>query len=622
MDDITLLPLACLRESPSNPRRHYSEASLDELADSLRSQGLLQPITVRPIVQADIEHTHEIVFGHRRYRAALRAGLERIPAVVRAMSDADAALAQIHENLHRTDVHAIEEADAFGALMRDHGMTVDQIVADSGKSRSYVYGRLKLANLSPAVREACLSHGLGAEIALLLARLPAHKVQDEALQSLRQAGSHEWASFRQAKAMLGGYLVDLSVRAAFDLADANLPAGACSGCPKLACNDPDLHELAPTTCTDRGCFETKSTAHAVRTIALARECGREVIEGAQAAQMCHPYLHDVLNTAEILTDTAFERNGHPVTWADALQELPSDQRDTLHPALLVHPQNPLRPLDVLTLDQQARVLRALGVVMEETEGSARTPHAGTAAPADHPHAAAARAPEGGEGEVGTTEAPTWSAEEAAVAAGHTWRATLRAIFAQLLATPRTIDDLRLIARALLHDLSILDLVGDDLGLGDDDIEDVDAYITSLPADTLSALCVAASIEQMCGQHHVHNAWGQHTVARRLAIARTYGIDPLALAGQAQQSDEAGLPAGGAARGPVVADMFGDAGEADDEQVDKPAAPAPTPRLERPVVKYRCPATGMTWSGRGLKPKWLAVALEQGRTLADFEVRAS
>lgn len=107
----------------------------------------------------------------------------------------------------------------------------------------------------------------------------------------------------------------------------------------------------------------------------------------------------------------------------------------------------------------------------------------------------------------------------------------------------------------------------------------------------------------------------------LAIAQAYGIAPLALAGQAQQSDKAGLPAGGAAREAVTADLFGDTGEADDDQDDEPATPAPAPRPNRPVVKYRCPMTGQTWSGRGLKPKWLAVALEDGRAISEFEVAA-
>jgi len=252
-----LIALADLRESPSNPRRSYNEAALHELADSIISQGVMSPIIVRELAQLDVEHTHEIVFGHRRARAARRAGLQAIPAIVRDMSDEQAALAQIHENLHRADVHPVEEAEAFAALMEHHGVPVEKLVADSGKSRSYIYGRLKLAKMAPQVREACMEQGLGAETALLLARLPHHKLQAEALAKIADPGQGvPWKSYRVAKQWLEGYTVSLA-QAPFDIHEALLPGGACTACPKMAGNDPDLAHLSADICTDRGCYSSK-----------------------------------------------------------------------------------------------------------------------------------------------------------------------------------------------------------------------------------------------------------------------------------------------------------------------------------------------------------------------------
>jgi ParB-like chromosome segregation protein Spo0J len=92
--------------------------------------------------------------------------------------------AQIIENLARADVHAIEEAEGFAALMKDHGVTADQLVADTGKSRSYIYGRLKLLQAIPEVREACLRGEFGSETALLIARIGDAKLQQKALKAL------------------------------------------------------------------------------------------------------------------------------------------------------------------------------------------------------------------------------------------------------------------------------------------------------------------------------------------------------------------------------------------------------------------------------------------------------
>lgn len=263
-EHVVLMPIAALRESPHNPRRSYSDAALEELADSISTQGILQPIVVRPIDQTDIDSicTHEVVFGHRRLRAARGAGLDTVPAIVRDMSDRDARIAQHAENLHRQDVHYIEEADSLAELIAS-GMSADAIAADLGKSRSYVYGRAKLATLTEPARIAALDRGLPAEIALMIARFPA-PLQATALR--RAESTHGvWHSARAAKVVLSSLVTPLD-SAPWSLSDSKLldhtryPPPACNACHRNSLLDRSLTELEEPMCMDRTCWDRKQAA--------------------------------------------------------------------------------------------------------------------------------------------------------------------------------------------------------------------------------------------------------------------------------------------------------------------------------------------------------------------------
>lgn len=315
-DTITQIPLEQLHESPFNPRRTF--AGIDELAANIRAEGCIhEPLLVRPRILAqglarrgdgrredgDTQDGYEVVFGHRRLRAAAAARLATVPCMVRALTDAQARSAQISENLQRDDIHPIEEAEGFKALIDAGDATADQLAERLGKSRSHVYGRLKLLQACPEVRKACLEGRIGAEVALLIARLRTDKLQAKALQYIKarnqtpEDGGKE--SFRRIRAILAEHFNTALKDALFDPVDAALlpDAGACTVCPKRAGNAPEFADIADQkerprwgssnhygadVCTDPDCFAAKKAAHLARQAAALEAAGKTVVAGAKA----------------------------------------------------------------------------------------------------------------------------------------------------------------------------------------------------------------------------------------------------------------------------------------------------------------------------------------------------
>ena len=149
-NNIVSVALMNIQPSNYNPRKHFDEASLAELAESIRQQGVLQPIGVRPIVDTD---RFEIIFGERRYRAALMAELTEIPAVILHVSDETAAEMAVTENLQRKDVTPIEEANAYQKLMESGRYDVQSLAVQFGKNENYIRTRLKFVSLIPEIAE-------------------------------------------------------------------------------------------------------------------------------------------------------------------------------------------------------------------------------------------------------------------------------------------------------------------------------------------------------------------------------------------------------------------------------------------------------------------------------------
>lgn len=140
-----------IRPNPAQPRRTFSDKELDELAASIKQRGVLQPILLRP--DPDAPERYQIVAGERRWRAAQRAGLETIPAVVRDMDELQLLEVGIIENVQRSDLNPIEEAEAYGALMKRFGRTQEDLAESVGKSRAHVANTIRLLKLNETARE-------------------------------------------------------------------------------------------------------------------------------------------------------------------------------------------------------------------------------------------------------------------------------------------------------------------------------------------------------------------------------------------------------------------------------------------------------------------------------------
>jgi len=143
------MPIEMLKASPNNPRKHFADSDLADLANSIRDKGLLQPIVVRPIANGE----YEIVAGERRWRAAQRAGIHEVPVLIRLLSDGEALEIALIENIQRADLNPLEEARAFGLLLDQFSYTQQQLADSIGKSRSHIANTLRLMNLPESVRQ-------------------------------------------------------------------------------------------------------------------------------------------------------------------------------------------------------------------------------------------------------------------------------------------------------------------------------------------------------------------------------------------------------------------------------------------------------------------------------------
>jgi len=174
-----MIPIDSISPNPMQPRRRFNEESLEELAESLKEHGLVQPIIVRPSGTG-----YEILVGERRWRAAQMAGAKSIPAVIREAEASECLQIALVENLHRDDLNGIEEASAFRQLMEDFGLSQDEISQRVGKSRSAVANSLRLLQLPVEVQATVVAEEISPGHARALLALQGDPYQVVLLQRI------------------------------------------------------------------------------------------------------------------------------------------------------------------------------------------------------------------------------------------------------------------------------------------------------------------------------------------------------------------------------------------------------------------------------------------------------
>jgi len=267
--------IGLLRESATNPRRHFAEQPLNELAANVKRQGVLLPLLVRP---QDEDH-YEIIAGARRFRAAKIAELTEVPVRICHMSDAEVLEVQVIENLQREDIHPVEEAEGFQTLIDKYGYTPSTLAERCSRSESYIQKRLALSKLVDEVKQAFLDGRLELGHALLLCRLTA-KDQRAAFGDIFEKQTR-WQNGKEV--VLGTSTMSVSQlrlhieqHVFLDLSGAPWKkddkalvkkAGACNACSKRTGSNLVLFDDAKKGdhCLDRVCWSSKMQAHIVAT---------------------------------------------------------------------------------------------------------------------------------------------------------------------------------------------------------------------------------------------------------------------------------------------------------------------------------------------------------------------
>ena len=656
MTTLRLLPRTLLQPSATNPRKHFDAARQAELRASIQQHGVLQPLIVRTIAGrdgSDGQPLSEIISGERRWRASEgTAAADALPCHVGEYDDLQVLEVQLIENVQRADLHPLEEAEGYGAIQRA-GRGVDEIAAAVGMSKAHVYARLRLLGLTQAARAAFFDGAFGIVSALQIARLN-NMHQAEIVEHLQHdaAKGAAWTADVIAHQIRTRYTLRLA-GAPFDLRDAELlgAAGSCAACPKRSGANPELFDDIgdADTCTDRNCFADKTNAHVARAMAAANARGGAVITGKEAERL--------LPTADA-TVKGFLRLDRPSEFAlsnKPLRELlPADSPEVTLIVRDLGGEAPPLLVEVMATPYVRKLLADKGLLKPDPDKPAPKPRETKPAKSEtkpQPGDAKATARETSASPPETlAELPLDPAVQALVDKVEVVPSyRMRAKGNERKATPKEIEHWKAAATQAVRSVLAAAAVGAAVAADG-------AY--GLPSEGLNRLLLEGAmllgalnvdeVASLCGlpapparpRHRDDWAWtlSDEQAARALLVALAASTpmyedhddrDPVRIVGAALDLDLAPLRAR-AER--IVADKLArqlaklqpPAAKPAAKKGDK-AAPPPAARktaARKPSIKYRDPLTGYTWSGRGLQPKWLKVALASGRKLADFDIAAT
>lgn len=184
LKNIAYVGIDHIRPNPYQPRKQFNKIALEELCESIKQYGVLQPINVRKISHS----TYELVAGERRLRAATMAGLKEIPAIIISVDDNDSAVMALIENLQREDLSYMEEAEGYTNLINEHGFTQEELAQKIGKSQSTIANKIRLLKLSPLVKKILSDNNLTERHARALLKLHDEQLQLKVLKLVCERG--------------------------------------------------------------------------------------------------------------------------------------------------------------------------------------------------------------------------------------------------------------------------------------------------------------------------------------------------------------------------------------------------------------------------------------------------
>lgn len=573
------IPPGELHDSPFQPRTIYT--GIEGLAESLNADGLQQPLKVRLV-----DEQFELVFGHRRKRAAILAGLPTVPCLLVSMTDAQVRAAQMAENIQRDNMRALEEAEGYQAQLDTDGITSAELARRIGKSPSHVAARLRLLTLAPGPKTALRDGTISAEVAVLIARVGPPIVQQKALAAI--ASNHMRgdledggrASLRKVRNLLAEkFTLDLA-KALFEPENAALhpDAGACSTCPKRSGNALEFDDIThpdegrdergisrdwytrcgPNLCTDPDCHAEKTKQHLARQAEALVADGKEVVSG---------------NKARAAIDAHGNVKGAFIAASAVKGELAKVRKDIIKKGQL-----PPAPVTIIN-PRNGKEVQAYRVADIERAGVKAAEPKPKRSGFDY-------------------EAQRRKEEAEARLESAARRRLLDAVRAAAMARPRDRDELLAIVHHALNRSPHRgkQLLANLWGCANEAV--LFESIDDMPDSDLAMLL----LDVMLTEHvTVVDRWdAQQQPGALLDMAEHYGIDIAAARAEPPAPTEGGSTPSTAARAREKA--------------------AAAPGKKAGAVKYRCAATGDTWSGRGLQPAWLKAALTSGRTLAEFEVK--
>ncbi|MDD3223110.1 MAG: nucleoid occlusion protein [Clostridium sp.] len=179
-NDVLYIPVECIIANSYQPRKQFNEKTLNELAQSIKNYGIIQPLSVR---KKD-ENIYELVAGERRLRAAKIAGLKSVPAIIIDITDDDSATIALLENLQREDLNFVEEAEAYYDLIKEHGYTQEGLAKSIGKKQSTIANKIRILKLDSSLRKLILENSLTERHARALLKLPNLKLQRKVLKTI------------------------------------------------------------------------------------------------------------------------------------------------------------------------------------------------------------------------------------------------------------------------------------------------------------------------------------------------------------------------------------------------------------------------------------------------------